>query len=127
MTHSITSKEIKKYILELEQKYPVNHWRIDGVYIWPHIRIKIFIFLLNHNADRNKLNPAFNSRNSKRSILERLLKAPAATANALTVLCQFFIKLKPKKIVFFGSHFHRTRQKGVFFNRFFDSMIDTHK
>ncbi|WP_081211267.1 hypothetical protein [Salegentibacter sediminis] len=126
MPQSLTSKEIKEYFLKLEQKYPVNHWNIFGVDIWPHIRIKLYFFLLNLDADKPKLNDSCSSQKRKYGIVKRLLKIPGALMNALSGLYQFYKKLEPKKIIFFGSHFHRTRQNGVYFNRFYDSMVDTH-
>ena len=127
MSQNITSKEIKKYILELEQKYPVNHWRIYGVDVWPYIRIKLYIFLLNLGSNKPKVDSAYSLTKRKHPVIGRLIKAPGSLINALTILCPFFIRLKPKKILFIGSHFHRTKQNGVFFNRLFDAMVDTHQ
>ncbi|WP_289023293.1 hypothetical protein [uncultured Salegentibacter sp.] len=122
----MSGTEIKEYIIGIEQKFPVNQWRIEGVDIWPHIRIKLYIFLLNLDADKPKLNDSYSSQKGKYGIVKRLLKIPGAIMNALSGLYQFYKKLEPKKIIFFGSHFHRTRQNGVYFNRFFDPMVDTH-
>jgi hypothetical protein len=36
----------------------------------------------------------------------------------------FFLKLKKKKILFFGSHIHRVIQNGNYFNRFYDSIVE---
>lgn len=127
MRVNLNQIEIKKKILEWEQEFPVNHWKIYGVDVWPHIRIKLYFFLLNLGADKPKLNSAFNLTNRKDSLIDRLIKMPVSLINSISVLYQFYKKLEPKKIIFFGSFFHRTQNKGVYFNRFFDPMVDAHQ
>ncbi len=123
----MTGAGIKKYILDVEQKYSVNEWQMQGIDIWPFIRIKLYIFFLNLNSEKNSLQIVNQPFIENRSIikkgfnfLQRIIRAKLMTNN-------FTRNLKPKKILFFGSHFHRTRQNGIFFNRFFDSMVDTHQ
>ncbi|GGW78727.1 hypothetical protein LY54_00325 [Salegentibacter mishustinae] len=127
MIRSMSNKEIKKYILELEQRYPVNQWQIQGVDVWPHIRIKLYFLLLNLDTDKPEINNSYSAKNKKHLAIRRLIKIPGAIMKALFGLHQFYKKLKPKKILFFGSHFHRTRHEGVYFNRFFDPMIEEYQ
>lgn len=125
MVQSKSSKEIKEYILQLEEKYPVNQWKIYGVDIWPFIRIKLYIFLLNLGSKESKINKSNNPVRIN-STLKKSIDAPRALFKAVATLIEFFLKLKSKKIVFFGSHFHRTKHNEVYFNRFFDPMVDEH-
>lgn len=120
----LNQEQIKDKILEWEQKFPVNQWKIKEIAIWPHIRIKLYIFLLNLGSEGSKLDRKKSSSKRKNSTVKRLLKIPGSIINAITGLYQFFKKLEPKKIIFFGSHFHRTSHNGVYFNRFFDPMIE---
>jgi len=55
-----------------------------------------------------------------------ILKKKCKAHKRFFTVTSFFLKLKNKKIVFFGAHYHRILHKGEFFNRFYDSMIDSH-
>ena len=45
--NSISSQdEIKKIILHIEEKWPVEKWEINHIKIWPYLRIKLYIHLL---------------------------------------------------------------------------------
>ncbi len=127
MKNYLSQKQINKIILAWEREFPVNEWQIQGIDIWPIVRIKLYIFLLNLGADKPKLNSAHSLTNRKPSTVERLIKVPGSMINSLAVLYQFYKKLEPKKIIFFGSHFHRTLDNGVYFNRFFDPMVHEHQ
>lgn len=37
----MTEREVTEFIVDIENRYPVSDWRIDGVHIWPCVRIKI--------------------------------------------------------------------------------------
>lgn len=123
----MSGAEIKQYILQLEERFPVNTWQVFGVDLWPHIRIKLYIFLLNLRTEK-KLQPFKNPPVfRKKHIPERILNGVKKTVKAWFELYGFYKSLEPKKILFFGAHFHRTRQNGLYFNRFFDSMVDTYQ
>ena len=116
------------YFKELEHNYPVNHWRIDDIYIWPYIRIKLYFFLLSKkinqgNESKTNIIASFSSKPKKNIGNSKIIElSKAIISNKI-----FFSKLRKKKIVFVGSHFHRVQEDGVAFNRFFDSMIKSHQ
>ena len=116
------------YFKELEHNYPVNHWRIDDIYIWPYIRIKLYFFLLSKkinqgNESKTNIIASFSSKPKKHIGNSKIIElSKAIISNKI-----FFSKLRKKKIVFVGSHFHRVQEDGVAFNRFFDSMIKSHQ
>lgn len=122
MKHIETLEKIKDYIIEIEQDYPVDQWTINGIHLWPYIRIKLFIDLLVNDKANKKLPPKSNNNISKNpfSIFFKLLKVIPAFIR----LQLFYTKLKPKKNLLFGAHFHRVVHNGNYFNRFYDSIID---
>ncbi|MEN3322513.1 hypothetical protein VP395_02120 [Mariniflexile soesokkakense] len=123
-----TQKKIKETILGLEHKYPVDTWLINGIHIWPYVRIKLYIHMLvlmNEKPLAIKNGEKTKSRKSFSPL--QLLKKNLYFLKAPFVLIVFFLRLKRKRIVFFGSHIHRILQDGVNFNRFYDSMIDFHR
>lgn len=112
---------IKKIIFDLEKKWPVDEWKVAGIHIWPFVRIKIFIHFY-----RKKTGSCVKPTRVGGVKFLRKAKIPYELLKASITLLIFYNRLKPKKLIFFGSHIHRSKQEGKYFNRFFDSMIDHH-
>jgi hypothetical protein len=47
--------EIIRLLKELEEKFPVDEWIIDGVHIWPIVRIKLFLRANSISAYKGKI------------------------------------------------------------------------
>ncbi|MDN3595035.1 hypothetical protein [Zunongwangia endophytica] len=119
-----TNFELDIYFRELENKFPVEQWCISGIYVWPYIRIKLYLFLLSEQINRDKENKVDKTSSiSRKKIKNRSFKKTVKLLKAIISHEIFFSKLQRKKIVFVGSHFHRIQEQGFAFNRFFDSMI----
>ncbi|GGD02427.1 hypothetical protein [Hyunsoonleella pacifica] len=118
-----TQQKIKDDILSLEKKYTVDSWQVNGIDIWPYIRIKLYIHML---VLMNKTNVQAKGNSSKKSSKNRIIYRIVSVSKAIVALYFFFSKIKHKKIIFFGSHIHRVFQDGLYFNRFYDAMIDYH-
>jgi hypothetical protein len=118
-----TQLNIKEFIIGIESKYPVSEWKINGIHIWPYIRIKLYIQLLSSVNSKKETTftesaPVFDKK-SKISYLKKgfhFILAPF-------LYFIFVNRLKRKSFVFFGAHFHRVFLKGLYFNKFFDSWI----
>jgi hypothetical protein len=121
---------IKQKLIELETQFKVDEWKVNDIYVWPYIRIKLYFLLLtnsNSNSEIEETNVEFgiiersNSSIffSKIKILHRLVLSFIKTES-------FFFLLKKKKIIFFGSHIHRVKHGEEHFSRFFDSMVAFH-
>ena len=123
-------QKAKEKIIELEQDWPVDKWIVNDVDVWPLIRIKLYILILNRVEGEVGESVGNNLSKNKKSkpILKRLSKFKLIPAlfRAIVGLFSFYLKLKPKKIIFFGSNFHRTIHENLYFNRFFDSMVSAH-
>lgn len=124
MKHIETLENIKEHILKIEQSYPVDLWTINGIHLWPYIRIKLFINLLDKDK-ANKIPVANLTTKTKTKSSLKFLKL-LSIIPAFVRLQAFYIKLKPKNNLLFGAHFHRVLQDGNYFNRFYDSIIDHH-
>lgn len=111
-------KDVNTFILGLERNFQINDWVIDGVRIWPFLRIKLYFSLID-KIENDQLSFELKTDKLKNNYIQFLLsilKAP--------ILILFFLLLKKKKFLFFGSYSHRVSFKGEFFNRFFDTIID---
>src|SRR5690606_13987787 len=117
----------------LESQWPVDEWVVNGIYVWPYIRNKIYIFLLNYTGERfsnSEEVTVFSKAETKKTKytfrFSQVLKS-ISLIKATISLAWFYNSLRPKRIIFFGSSFHRVLYKGVSFNRFFDSIVEFHK
>ena len=126
MNKPMNQEKIKQMIIQWEQKFPVNEWRIEGVDLWPYIRIKLYLFLLNYGQQEKPSVRKTNKSIHRYTSGQRYFKSLISIPRSLISLYFFFKKLRPKSIIFFGAHFHRTLQDGLYFNRFFDPMIARH-
>ena len=123
MDHIHSQEETKNIILSIEKKYPVDKWMVNGIHVWPQIRIKLYFALLtssNKTSNHLKINTIDKVKATTKFL--KLFKLIMALFN----LIFFYAKLNKKPIVFFGAHFHRVLHKGQYFNRFYDSIIDYH-
>lgn len=129
MQINISSQEdIKQLILDIEQKWPVDKWIINEIHVWPYIRIKIYThFLSKLFAVGSAENTATQSHiGSKDFIVKKYINQVIEFVKSIVLLNFFFLKLKKKKIIFFGAHYHRILYRDEYFNRFYDSMVEEH-
>lgn len=122
-----SDKKLPEYILYLENKYPVETWCINGVFVWPYIRIKLYITLLSKSLGGNV--PKSEKWGRATSTLEKKTNKLALLFRSVSGFIKyqmFLYRLTPKPLIFFGSHDHRVEENGLWFNRFFDSMVKTH-
>ena len=120
MAHIESQEKAKNIILSIERKFPVNEWKIGDIDIWPHIRIKLYFYLINSS---NKKEPLYvNKARPRKKVISTILNSFVS----LVSLVIFFLKLRKRKLIFFGAHFHRVLQNGKYFNRFYDSIIEHH-
>ena len=119
---------IKQKILFIEQSFDVDKWELNGIHVWPYIRIKLYFLLLTNLNDEDKIKCQEQSSIVKGKSFFILKKLNLVLGLLFSFFKSefFFFRLKPKKIIFFGSHIHRVKHKDYYFNRFFDSMVDTH-
>ena len=110
------AKEIHQYILDIENNYPVNDWKVNGVSIWPFIRIKL-------SADLNQVNnknfarksQIFNNTDNK-SKINRFIQSLKA-----------YNKLKHSDYLFTSTYAHRAIYNEEYWNKFYDPIIEKAK
>lgn len=124
---NLTHSEIKEKILELENLFPVDTWVVNGIFIWPYIRIKLYFLLLTDGkTDVEEKKSSSDNRNNDANSIFKKIKLPFEILISYVELKIFFGKLKQKDILFFGSHIHRVKHTNGYFNRFFDSIVSYH-
>lgn len=126
MKHVDNQDAIKHTIVTLEQQFPVDKWMVNNIHIWPYVRIILYMHLLTREKQNVSANASVKVSTNK-SGLFRKLKLPFLLLKAALNEKVFFSKLKTKKILFFGSHIHRVKQNGLYFNRFYDAIVEEHK
>jgi hypothetical protein len=114
-------QDIKNYILQLEARFPVDLWKANGIDLWPHIRIKIYYHLIKLLGESTSTSSSVENASNQ----HRFCKIRDYIKTFLYYL-SFQFKLSKKKLIFFGLQSHKIYKDGMWFNRFFDSMIDHH-
>lgn len=108
-------KSIIEFLNYCEKKYDVNEWKMNGVQIWPILRIYFFFHSL-------------NLENSKSSFTSLDLAKVALQKTGISYLFGLYTKLTLKlpkvKILFAGFESHRSNYLDVSYNKYFDPMMD---
>ncbi|KAA5822440.1 hypothetical protein FPF71_14950 [Algibacter amylolyticus] len=126
MNHLGTQENIKSNFEDIELNFPVDKWVINNVHVWPYIRIKLYFSMLTSaKLVSNKKQLVTAKQSSLLTTFKKLSKV-YYVIESFVKLNYFFFNLKEKKILFFGAHFHRVLQEGLYFNRFYDSIVDHH-
>ncbi len=121
----INSREgIRDFILDIEHRFPVDEWEIDGLYVWPMIRFRLFFYLMKkteYEVTDKKFSQNISVKKNKSLFLEvrRKLGITALMYRSIKWLRQ----LPTKKYLFIGHNHYRVNYKGKKFNRFFDVLI----
>lgn len=107
-------KEIHQYIIDLEQKYPVNNWKINQVHIWPYIRIKLSTLLTIQKDQHFVRKPLIASENQKtKSRRQRFLESK-----------KLLKKLKHTDFIFTNGFSHRAIFDNLYYNKFYDPLVN---
>lgn len=128
--------DIRDFITQIENNFPINDWEIFNIKIWPFIRIKLFFYLIGEIELKKKktMYPKPAVAINKVNILERGLNFFKYGIKARlidffgVVYSYFWIYTLPKKdIVFLGTDAHRVMHNNSRFNRYFDVFIEENK
>lgn len=115
--------DIKNLILHIENNYAVNDWKVNGIHIWPFLRINLYMSII-FALENPK--PTFTQKtlNSKKSIsLYNRIVNKYKRVKAQYILNRWFQSLPQKEHLFIGFDSHRVDYKNSRFNRFFDTYI----
>jgi len=126
MSPTTTQENIKRSILELEQKYPVDSWNINGIDLWPYIRIRLYLNMLVFSGDSGDEQSNLDVSVIKSPNFLNKITTSVKIIIAIFRLQLFYLRLQKKKALLFGTHFHRVLFNGKYFNRFYDSIIEHH-
>jgi hypothetical protein len=122
--------DIKNFIVQIERDFSVNEWQVNGVHLWPILRIKLFFYLINKiefeakgsSSQPHALNPTISPI---RKLLYRL-KRKVKQLNTIRHYLLWKNKLSQKDYLFLGGDVHRVTHENTRFNRFFDVLIEQH-
>ncbi|WP_445713907.1 hypothetical protein [Flavobacterium sp.] len=122
--------DIKDFIVQIEQDFSINEWQVNGIHLWPIIRIKLFFYLINKvefegKAPQNKTNISPQKKSLIRNLLYRF-KRKLQKLNEITHYLLWKNNLPKKDYIFLGGDLHRVTHNNSRFNRFFDVLIDQH-
>ena len=108
--------DIKEFIFGLENKFPVDTWKVNGIDVWPIIRVKL----------QGRLNAGLGkglSRNATGYVNYSNLSKPQKIAYFIR---SFFKSWGLKKVDFVGisSFSHRSKFNDKYYSKFYDPLLD---
>jgi hypothetical protein len=117
-------QDIKQFILDIENKYPVDQWIYNDIHFWPHIRVQLYYALI-HSLKKEDFKVVLEQHTEKTSIskLDGLKQLWKSYIN----YNRFFKSIAPKALLFMSLDMHKVKHEDVYFNRFFDSMISANE
>jgi hypothetical protein len=115
--------DIKNYIIEIEKKLPINNWKVNGIHIWPIIRIRLYFFLIKKIETFEPIKKEnFQTEKTKKNYFGNKIGQFKDIFNFLF----WFIKLPKKKFIFLGGDVHRVSYSNKRYNRFFYPLIESY-
>lgn len=109
-------KALVDKLQELELKYDVHLWEMEGVQVWPLIKKIIFFYHFQKSKQQE------NKKASKNLILKNKIKRLLKRIKAFYYVN--FNNISKFNIVFSGAPSHRINYKEEFINRYFDPIMD---
>lgn len=107
-------KEIILFLQDCETRYQVKDWQVDGLHIWPLLKMLVFF----HNLSRaSKSNNTIKISKYKRLFIK-------GKKVVFSFYCYITLKISKVDFVFAGATGHRQNYKGKSFNKFFDPLMN---
>jgi len=114
-------KELRSFILAIENKFPVNEWKVDGVELWPYIRTKIFLIVVYNEVKRiNTIEVKKDNFFKKVIVFYRIIKNTLFSYFKKRI---FFKKLKEVETIGLSTPSYRANVDGVLISRFIDTLV----
>lgn len=107
--------ELIEFLNRAEDRYPVDHWKINDIHIWPIVKTSIFYHWY------NRVNHTKSER--KKGKIEKLIQVPISTFRFI-LFCLKCKKRTKKPIFLSGSQYHRVNFQGEFINRYYQPIVE---
>lgn len=119
--------DVKNFILQIEQDFPVNNWKINDIHLWPILRIRLFFYLINKLENTKKNSNLQKRTNFKAGFFQKIIRLIEKKLTQYKDTVHYFFwhfKLPERENIFLGSDSHRVDYKNSRFNRYFDVLIE---
>jgi len=127
----INSREdIRDFIVSIEDKFPVNLWKVNGICIWPILRIRLYFYLMLEIEGKKKEAPKKTTNNKISFFKKTPYKVKRQIQKIHGVFKEYFLwkqNLPQKEFLFLGANGHRVNHKGKRYNRYFDVLIEQYE
>jgi hypothetical protein len=121
--------DIKDFILLLENEFPVNSWTMNGIHLWPYLRIRLFFFLIKQ-IEATPITPKApdqKSHSNKKASFRLLIKSSVFKIKTIAKYLKWLLALPERKFFFAGFDAHRINYQGYRYNKFFDTLIEEYQ
>lgn len=116
--------DIKSFIIDLENKFPVDTWTIDNIHVWPILRTQIFLHLLHkvetsYVTEKKKEKPEIVL--SSNPLIRKIQTSPRYK---LFKAKRTLHRLRKVDIIFGSSHVYRSVYNGKSYDKFADPILE---
>ena len=132
-------EDIINALHHLENAYEVDKWKLQGIELWPVVRIQFAFELLRQHESCYNGNPTTPPQKNDSLIKKSAKYLYYGTRNRFSPLTNYWKNLAAKKYykqitsqknikyLFLGADSHRIKLRGKDYNRFFDPLIERSK
>jgi len=132
-------EDIINALHHLENAYEVDKWKLQGIELWPVVRIQFAFELLRQHESCYNVNPTTPPQKNDSLIKKSAKYLYYGTRNRFSPLTNYWKNLAAKKYykqitsqknikyLFLGADSHRIKLRGKDYNRFFDPLIERSK
>jgi hypothetical protein len=113
-------------IVDIESRFPVSTWKIDGLHVWPLVRIRLYALLGQHAGGVERVEIAPGQPSGSRlsrvfRVVSRIATAPAAALASLRTAGRLGT---PCDVFFYSLSHMRSQVDAVWHDRHCDPLID---
>ncbi|SHG34927.1 hypothetical protein SAMN05443144_12553 [Fodinibius roseus] len=111
----LSRSDLRDLINKIENDYSVTEWKHNGYYIWPVLRIQLYLMLTKKDEKDNRVNAA--KKNRLKNVFELIRGASVSVVD--------YLKLERNyESIYCGAPSHRVNYQGLCYNRYFDYLMD---
>ncbi|KQC34138.1 hypothetical protein AAU57_12945 [Nonlabens sp. YIK11] len=115
-------QDIHDYIIAIESDFPVDTWVIDGIHVWPYLRIKIYYALIHQveGISADEINTITQDKVGG-------LRSYKLKLGELFYYLKSILSSRRQPVIFATLALYRINYNGTLFHKFFDAMIQSNQ
>ncbi|MBB4806601.1 hypothetical protein HNP38_001897 [Chryseobacterium defluvii] len=115
-------KDIRDFIVDIENRFQVNDWKFNDIHIWPLLRFMLYFHLIFKTEQSDPEEKTFSSPEPSAQKINPVKKLYYYLQTS-KLFFRWLSSLRKVRYLFVGAFAHRAELEGVFYNKFYDPLI----